>query len=77
MTKKILNKKQILTKKQIGSKKMLIQYKVGSKNFGSKKVLVLKNIGYKKWYLKSFKKNYVSNNWDIPDMDKCCQKVLV
>ena len=49
--------------KQISVQKSLGQTKFSSRNFGSKKIKACRKLG----------RNWLSNCWDIPDMDKCQQ----
>ena len=76
----ILNQKTFWTKKIIfgptffwvhiilGQKFFESKETLSQQNFGSKEIQSLQKIGSKK-----FGQNWVSNSWDIPDMDKCCQ----
>ena len=62
------------SRKLLGSKKFWVQKIFGTKISGNK--IYLQKIKIKLYFLNSplkFGQNWVSNSWDIPDMDKCRQ----
>ena len=60
--------------KNFGSKKFRSEKLFGPKKFGWNKIFVQYNLGPQKVKPKKFVEHFVSNSWDIPDMDKCRQE---